>query len=91
MARLSSQRETRNDHQMHTIELFENRGYIKSFNDATSLNNILREKLSYSNKGINPVASPDLVDAPTVYALDTWTGDVVRTSLPSQGTKPLSR
>jgi UDP-N-acetylglucosamine transferase subunit ALG13 len=62
MARISSYGETRNDHQLHTVELFRERGYIKSFDDITGLDKVLQGEIDHQQRSISRFASSELLE-----------------------------
>ncbi len=60
MPRKASLGETRNDHQIYTARLFEKSGYVKSFNDAIRLNELLVSNPDKIGSSISKLASIEL-------------------------------
>ena len=67
MPRKASLGETRNDHQVHTVELFLKRGYIKSFEDEVELDNLLSHTSVNCGTAISQFASAQLIEVISHY------------------------
>ncbi len=63
MARESVKGETRNDHQLHTVELLAKRNHIHCFSDITSLDALLKNIPVHVDDEFSQFASRDLLDA----------------------------
>jgi len=63
MARESAKGETRNDHQLHTIELLAKRNRIYSFSDAASLDKLIGNMPANIDDEFSRFASQRLLDA----------------------------
>ena len=63
MARESAKGETRNDHQLYTIELLAKRNHIHCFSDISSLDALLKNIPEYIDDEFSLFASNDLLDA----------------------------
>ncbi len=61
MARQAASGETRNDHQTHTIKLFEKRGYFRSFSDVPGLTDLLNHRPDPLAQQICGFASKQLI------------------------------
>ena len=62
MSRKASLGETRNDHQVHTVELFSKRGYINSFDDEVELDDLFSHLGRIRGAAIPKVASKQLIE-----------------------------
>ncbi len=67
MPRKSSLGETRNDHQIHTVELFRHKGLIQSFDDELELDRLISERSSLANNTLSPVASSQLLESIALF------------------------
>ena len=63
MARESLKGETRNDHQLHTVELLAKQNHIHCFKDLSSLDMLLKNMPGHVGDEVSHSASKQLIDA----------------------------
>lgn len=59
--------ETRNDHQVHTIENFQKMGYVKSFENEKQLNSLMTAQIKCIPRSVSQFASDDLIQAISAF------------------------